>query len=177
MTQNPQMCDVTLVPLDVDTLDHLTKNDLTGAGQAMGLEIPAAFEDDRWLWQIRHDDLVADPASVEWLVRAIVRDGDEIVGHAGFHGPPDEAGSVAVAYSILPSHRGHGLAKAALRELLALALAGGASSVLATISPDNAASLGVIAEFGFELKGEQWDEEDGLELVYARSLSPNTDEG
>jgi RimJ/RimL family protein N-acetyltransferase len=40
--------------------------------------------------------------------------------------------------------------------------------VRATISPDNAASLATIAGFGFTENGEQWDEEDGRELIFER---------
>ncbi|MFE9619950.1 hypothetical protein [Streptomyces sp. NPDC006384] len=40
------------------------------------------------------------------------------------------------------------------------------TTVRATISPDNTASLATISGFGFVEVGEQWDEEDGLELVF-----------
>jgi hypothetical protein len=40
--------------------------------------------------------------------------------------------------------------------------------VRATISPTNQASLATIAGFGFVENGEQWDEEDGLELIFER---------
>ena len=36
----------------------------------------------------------------------------------------------------------------------------------ATISPDNEASLALIRQYPFVHNGEQWDEEDGLELIY-----------
>ena len=36
----------------------------------------------------------------------------------------------------------------------------------ATVSPDNVASLGLIAQLPFEEVGEQWDEEDGLEIIF-----------
>ena len=36
----------------------------------------------------------------------------------------------------------------------------------ATISPDNEPSLNLIASFGLERNGEQWDEEDGLEWIF-----------
>jgi ribosomal-protein-alanine N-acetyltransferase len=39
-------------------------------------------------------------------------------------------------------------------------------TVRASISPDNAASLATIAGFGFVRVGEQWDDEDGLELLF-----------
>jgi hypothetical protein len=38
--------------------------------------------------------------------------------------------------------------------------------VRATISPGNAASLATISGFGFAEVGEQWDDEDGLELIF-----------
>ena len=39
-----------------------------------------------------------------------------------------------------------------------------------SISPDNEASLATINGFGFVHVGEQWDEEDGTELIF--ELSP-----
>ena len=36
----------------------------------------------------------------------------------------------------------------------------------ATVSPDNAASLALIAQYPFVEVGEQWDDEDGLETIY-----------
>jgi L-amino acid N-acyltransferase YncA len=44
----------------------------------------------------------------------------------------------------------------------------GVRTVRATIAPDNAASLATTAGFGFAEVGEQWDEQDGLELVFER---------
>ena len=39
-------------------------------------------------------------------------------------------------------------------------------TVRATVSPDNTASWNLILQYGFAEIGEQWDEEDGLEIVY-----------
>jgi RimJ/RimL family protein N-acetyltransferase len=44
----------------------------------------------------------------------------------------------------------------------------GVRTVRASISPGNTASLATIAGFGFQPAGEQWDEEDGLELLFER---------
>jgi [ribosomal protein S5]-alanine N-acetyltransferase len=38
--------------------------------------------------------------------------------------------------------------------------------VLASVAPDNAASLALVAQAGFVRIGEQWDDEDGLEWVF-----------
>jgi RimJ/RimL family protein N-acetyltransferase len=44
------------------------------------------------------------------------------------------------------------------------------TTVRATISPDNAASLATIADFDFQHVGEQMDDEDGLELIFERPV-------
>ncbi|WP_308401196.1 GNAT family N-acetyltransferase [Streptomyces sp. AC512_CC834] len=99
-----------------------------------------------------------------------------VVGHAGFHGPPDEVGMVEIGYSIAPDFRRQGYARSALIELLRRAAAEPAvTTVRATISPDNVASLATISGFGFVEVGEQWDEEDGREVVFevpARRVPP-----
>ena len=44
--------------------------------------------------------------------------------------------------------------------------------VRASISPTNEASLATLRPFGFEAVGEQWDDEDGLELLFERPAGP-----
>jgi RimJ/RimL family protein N-acetyltransferase len=44
------------------------------------------------------------------------------------------------------------------------------SLVRAGISPENEASLATLRPFGFEPVGEQWDEEDGRELLFERPV-------
>ncbi|MGD0246728.1 MAG: GNAT family N-acetyltransferase, partial [Streptosporangiaceae bacterium] len=39
-------------------------------------------------------------------------------------------------------------------------------TVRATISPDNVASYQLVSQYGFTETGEQWDDEDGLEIIY-----------
>ncbi len=74
---------------------------------------------------------------------------------------------VEIAYSVDPAYRRRGYARAMLRELLRRAAAEpGVRTVRATISPGNVASLATISGFGFTEIGEQWDEEDGRELVF-----------
>ena len=46
----------------------------------------------------------------------------------------------------------------------------GIHDFIASVSPGNAPSLTVVRKLGFVQTGEQWDEEDGLELVFERSL-------
>jgi len=108
----------------------------------------------------------ADP----WGPRHIVRAFDGlVVGSIGFFGPPadrDGTPEAEVGYGLVVDARGHGAATEALRGLLALTDRGGVR-VRASVLPDNAASIRVLAKCGFtELRGAN---EDG-ELVMARPI-------
>ncbi|HLY64817.1 MAG TPA: N-acetyltransferase, partial [Chloroflexota bacterium] len=46
-----------------------------------------------------------------------------------------------------------------------------AKTVRVSISPDNAASYALASQYGFVKTGEQWDEEDGLEIIYEVAAS------
>jgi RimJ/RimL family protein N-acetyltransferase len=152
-------------------LAALERGDLAAAGAAGGLDFPAAFLADRALWRLRAAQLTDRPALAPWFIRAVVRASDGVVvGHAGFHGPPDDAGMVEIGYEILPEYRRHGHARAAVTALLAFAREHGAVTARASISPHNEPSQALVRGFGFVQTGDQWDEEDGLELVFERPL-------
>jgi RimJ/RimL family protein N-acetyltransferase len=121
-------------------------------------------EDDRDAVTMLRDG--ADP----WGPRHIVRAFDGlVVGSIGFFGPPaerDGTPEAEVGYGLVGDARGHGAATEALRGLLALTDGGGVR-VRASVLPDNAASIRVLAKCGFtELRGAN---EDG-ELVMARPI-------
>jgi [ribosomal protein S5]-alanine N-acetyltransferase len=114
-----------------------------------------------------------DPASQEWLVRAVVlRSESRMVGHAGFHGPPGVNGpskpnALELGYTVFPQFRGHGYATEAAEALIDWAAqVHGIRHFIASIAPANAPSLAVVRNLGFVQTGEQWDEQDGLELVF-----------
>ena len=164
---------VRLVVLDSAVLRDLVAGDLAAAGSAAGIEFPAFFAGERWLWLLHADRMVQHPSSIGWLARAAVELATGVVvGHAGFHFGPDALGMVEIGYTVIPEHRGRGLAKEMVGELLAFAAAHGAVTVRASISPGNAASLAVIRHWQFVQTGEQWDDEDGLELVFERPAAP-----
>jgi len=74
---------------------------------------------------------------------------------------------VEVGYAVDPAYRRRGYARAALELLLARAAReSDVRTVRATVSPDNHASRALILQYGFAEVGEQWDDEDGLELIY-----------
>jgi RimJ/RimL family protein N-acetyltransferase len=163
---------IRLVRLSVRALYALLDGDLGTAREVSGAPLTEYFLSEAWLWRIRAEQVRQAPDSAAWIARAAVVEPDGyVVGHVGFHGPPDQHGMVEVAYSVDPAHRRRGFGRALLGS--ALGWAAGQPDVRvvrASIRPDNLASLATIRPFGFVQVGEQWDDEDGLELVYERPV-------
>ncbi|MFE9106361.1 GNAT family N-acetyltransferase [Actinomadura geliboluensis] len=162
---------IRLVELPAAAMTALLDGDLAKASAAVGIPLTGYFTTDeaKSLWRFRLDQIARDPSHAPWIVRAAVAEPDgDVVGHAGFHGAP-ENGTVTIAYSVDPAHRRKGYARAMLAALQERAAADpSVTTVRATISPDNQASLATIAGGGFTFIGEQWDEEDGRELIFDR---------
>jgi len=171
----PGVPDIRFVQLPRAALAALIDGDLAAASAAAGTTLSAYLVDEAWLWRIRLNQIRLDPGSAGWIARAAVAEPEGfVVGHGGFHGPPDDDGVVEVAYSVDPAHRRKGYAKAILRALLERADADPAvTAVRASIRPDNLGSRATIAGFGFKKVGEQWDPEDGLEDVFLRPSPPS----
>ncbi|MGR8007473.1 GNAT family N-acetyltransferase [Streptomyces hypolithicus] len=161
---------ITFVELNGPVMTALLDGDLAAAGAEAGVPLTAYFLTDKalWLWRYRLGQIAADPAQARWCGRlAVCGPGGSVVGHGGFHGPPDATGMVEVGYAVDPAHRRRGYARATLAELLRRAAAEPAvTRVRASIRPDNTASLATIAGIGFTVAGELWDEEDGMETLY-----------
>ncbi len=70
------------------------------------------------------EELLRRPEIFGWWTALFVLDEPRTVcGMGGFRGPPDAEGMVEIGYSVAPALRGRGLATAAARELLRIALA------------------------------------------------------
>jgi len=165
---------VEILQLDAAALRALADGDLAEANDSSPVPLTPylAGEECHRVWEIRAVQVVEDPASAEWIT-GIVWDPERrvAVGRAGFHGPPDEAGMVEVGYSIDPQFRRQGYARAALRELIdRAAQEPGVRTVRASVSPANVASRDLVLSEGFVAVGEQTDDEDGLEIVYERTV-------
>lgn len=82
---------------------------------------------------------------------------DEVVGDAGFRGPPAD-GEVELGYSTLPDYRGRGYATEAARALVEWALAQpGVERIVAAPEPDNEASRRVLENAGLRrLDARRW---------------------
>jgi RimJ/RimL family protein N-acetyltransferase len=109
----------------------------------------------------------ADPSENPWLLRlAVDRTAQTVVGYGNFHARPDERGMVEIGYTVLPEFRRRGYGREIAETLWRAAVAHPEVQVLrASVAPDNDASLAIVRGAGLVQVGEQWDEEDGLELV------------
>jgi RimJ/RimL family protein N-acetyltransferase len=165
---------VQILQLDPAALRALADGDLPAADRTSPVPLTPylAGPESQGTWRIRATQVVEDPASVAWIT-GVVWDPDRrlVVGKAGYHGPPDDRGMVEVGYSIDPQYRRQGYARAALRALIDRAgREPGVTTVRASVSPDNAPSRDLVLSESFVEVGEQVDEEDGLEIIYERTV-------
>jgi len=119
-------------------------------------------------WRFRTRQAVESPQDLPWITGVLWDDEAQLaVGQSGFHGAPDATGMVEVGYAVDPAYRRRGYARAALELAIEHARSEPSVRILrATISPDNEASLALIGQYPFVRNGEQWDDEDGLELIF-----------
>jgi RimJ/RimL family protein N-acetyltransferase len=162
--------DVRIVQLNGPAFRALAGGDLAAAEAASPVPLSPylAGLECRGLWRMRGEQYEQDPSSAAWITGIVWDERRRLaVGAAGFHAPPDSAGMVEIGYRIDPAHRRRGYARAALEALLARAATEpDVHRVRVSIAPDNLPSSGLALQYGFQQVGEQWDDEDGLELVY-----------
>jgi RimJ/RimL family protein N-acetyltransferase len=161
-----------LVSMSVPFMEALAAHDMAAASRELGAEVPEwlAAELENFL-KFRLGQLRLDPSIRVWLGRVMVltdEDGTRrAVGSIGFHGPPDGEGRLEVGYSVDPPFRRRGYASESVKALFDWAhREHGITRFIASISPDNEASLNLTAAYGFHKVGEQMDEIDGLEYVF-----------
>jgi len=146
---------------------------LSEAEASLGVVLPGDWPDEHDAGHMRrwYQDMTEAGRLAQWRARAITRLADaRMIGHAGFHGPPDDAGMIEVGYTVFPEFRSRGYATEAARRLLDFAKELGARTIRASVSPDNVPSLAIVRTLGLVKTGEQMDEVDGLEFVFERPL-------
>jgi len=161
---------MTLEPAPEAFIRALDACDRAAAARALDLRIEGDWFDGPADWlKLRVRQLTEDPALASWLVHVMVlSDGSRLmVGHCGYHGRPDDTGMVEVGYQVGQPYRRRGYAIESARGLIDNAFAHPeVTRVRASISPENVASLGLVAKLGFVRVGEQIDEVDGLEHLF-----------
>lgn len=160
---------VRIVQLDAPALVALADGDLETAQATSPVRLTPYLVSAESVstWRFRGRQAVETPQDLPWITGPVVdEDTGEVVGKAGFHAAPDAEGMVEIGYAVDPAHRRRGYARAAFALLLDRARREpDVRTIRATVSPDNTVSRRLIESFGLVETGEQWDEEDGLEII------------
>jgi RimJ/RimL family protein N-acetyltransferase len=155
--------------------------DLEEASRQLGASIPADLLEDPQVLKLARSRLEADSAYPPWSPRAVIlADRNAMIGHIGFHTAPDPEylhpfarGAVEVGYTVFEAYRRQGYAREALEAIMAWASREhGIRNFIASVSPDNLASLAVLRPLFFAKVGAHVDDEDGPEDIFLRSLEP-----
>jgi ribosomal-protein-alanine N-acetyltransferase len=163
-----------LVSMSAAFLEALLDERRNDAEALLRGSLPVAWPDehDGSFLRLRLDQMRDRPDARRWSARALVRREDRVmVGHAGFHGEPGvngprRSGALEVGYTVFPNYRGHGYATEAVAALMDWARRHGVEHFVASVAPDNEPSLAIVRKLGFLQTGDQWDEDEGLELVF-----------
>jgi ribosomal-protein-alanine N-acetyltransferase len=163
---------IELVPLTPEFIEAALDGRREGAAGLLGIELPDEFpmESERGFLGLRLRQMREDARFRTWCPHAVVL-GGQMIGHAGYHGPPGinsthNPAAVEFGYTIFPPYRGRGYATQAARMLMDLAEERGIRHFVLSVGPDNEPSLAIVRKLGFEQTGERMDEEDGRELVF-----------
>lgn len=164
--------------MSVSCMRALLAGDIEAAEREIGATIPEDLPETlEYLLRYRLGQVEEDPAVIRWLARSIVLPGHagarNAIGTIGFHGPPDDAGRLEIGYRMEPGYRRQGYTREAVEAMFQWAGEQGINRFIAAIRPDNEASLGLAAGFGFVQTGSQMDDVDGLELVLEAIWPPN----
>jgi ribosomal-protein-alanine N-acetyltransferase len=155
-------------------LQATVEGDIGAVARFTGLDIPEAWGEIAALAKRRNAQIEEDPRYVPWSIRAIVlRGSKEVVGYINFHAAPGSddlkrysPNAVEVGYTVFAGHRRRGYGGEVVRMMMAWAEERGVDAFLFSISPDNSASLSLVARLGAAKVGSHIDEEDGPEDVY-----------
>ncbi len=164
-----------IVQLTPDTLEALAAGDLERARRTSPVPLTEwlAGSDCRSTWRYRAAQVRTTPADLPWVTGVLWSEDEQLaVGKAGFHAAPDADGMVEAGYAVDPAHRRRSYARAALELMIERTREHPAVRTFRlTVSPTNAPSLGLVAQYPFVAVGEQWDDEDGLETIYEMSVA------
>ncbi|HEX3513775.1 MAG TPA: GNAT family N-acetyltransferase [Trebonia sp.] len=104
---------------------------------------------------VRQAEAAGGEGGGEWgIYQIILRETGEVIGDIGFHGPPDETGTVEIGYSIVEQLRGRGLMGESAVAICGLSWSRPeVTKIIAQTDEDNAASAGVLRHAGFRETG------------------------
>ena len=178
-----------LLPLGAALMTAIIDGDAPAIASRIGDCDLSDWDDALAMLRRRRGDLATDASLAPWVPRAIVRRSDgAAIGHINFHSAPDPdylrpyvVGAVESGYTIFARYRRQGFATEALIALIDWAHAAhGVAWIAVSVGTANLPSRIMAERLGFAPVGVWEDDEDGVEVVYARSaasLPRSTPEG
>jgi [ribosomal protein S5]-alanine N-acetyltransferase len=162
---------IVLVPGTVAMFDAELTGDRSALAALLGVSPinewpPIGGEHDHDAVTFFRTTMLSDPTTTGWLAYYVVRD-DELVGSAGFFGPPND-GLVEIGYSVCLGVRRQRIATQAVRVLIEQAQSAQVARMQAHVRPDNGPSIRVLASCGFT----PTTSDDPDQLLFALTLSP-----
>jgi RimJ/RimL family protein N-acetyltransferase len=156
---------IELIPMSVEMIDAILAGDRISAadGHDIVFADPMLPVDIAEALPYFVRPLRNHPERVQWGARLIVRLSDRaVIGSAGFSGPPNYLGVIAMGYSVLPAEEGNGYATEAAQMLIEWGFSQPeVRAIEATISPSNAASLRIAEKCGMTKIGIAHDRDAG----------------
>ena len=112
--------------------------------------------------------ITANPELAKYLLRvAVLKSEQIIIASAGFHDGPDINGMIEIGFGVDKAYQGKGYGQELLHGMWGWVIENPQVKILRyTVSPDNLVSQHIVKKLGFNLVGEQLDDEDGLEQIY-----------
>jgi [ribosomal protein S5]-alanine N-acetyltransferase len=140
----------------------------------IGEKLPEEWFEDSWVYKLRYDQWLEDPAYAPWSIRAIAwKETGDIIGNMNCHHTPmpfvhngKESLATELGYTIFEPYRRQGIAYEAITAFTAWAKTQGLESIILSIQPTNVASLALALKLGAVQIGSQIDERDGPEDIY-----------
>ncbi|MFT3868069.1 MAG: GNAT family protein [Nibricoccus sp.] len=171
---------LSLLPMTPEFLECTAQGREADARKTLGLEIPPTWFEHGPFAAVRLKQLAEGVTALPWLPRAIAfRGGREMIGYIGFHTSPApeylkdlSPHGVELGYEIFPAFRRQRIAWEASLGLMDWARSQySVKNFVVSVSPQNAASLSLIAKMGFRKIGSHVDDEDGPEDIFELVLN------
>jgi aromatic-L-amino-acid decarboxylase len=164
-----------LVSCGLDFVEMIL-NDKSALAAALNATIPDGWPVSPEVQPLFRDMLRSNPAASDWVgYVAVLRSERTVIGDIGFLGPPDDAGSVEIGYSVVAGRRGRGYAAEMIGILVRWALRDErVRRIKAHTDPENGASMKVLEKNGFQRAGTSafLDQGDKIGWILERSDAP-----
>lgn len=143
-----------LKPLSAQAAAALPE-DREKACRDIGAQLAAEWPHPEFLGVLRRQAAASLDAECFGVWVMIERDSRCVVGDIGFHGPPDDAGTIEVGYSAVPNRRRRGYATEAAGALIEWARSQpSVHAIVAGCDPENVPSVRTLEQVGFRRAGE-----------------------